>query len=386
MEENIIMSDENLLNFFKKEELEDMASLFSNGNFQKLLNKYFYINNSTETEINQNNTNKEEEQTPQDNNSNNNNNQVNITPKEENKKEPEFNYQIFEKLLEDELSQQIVLTIVLFCFLKNKEIAKEVDILFEKYNYPSEDMIFPLIFLKIKYYIKSNNIPLAIDIINKLINKYEKYNMNYEEQNNLKNIYTIETFHQKFIYFYNLFNYLFNMNDIDSKIKKLYFELKSCYYNINCFTQAYKTILHLYQIYPEDFLIQFELAKDSVINSKLDVYKNIIEKMRKKKEEENEGGIKEIYNNYILYAEALSKIASNQYAEAKNKIEEILGIKKEENNIILHYNIGILDIYKTNLKEGHDKLVDIYHDKNNDNKKEYIKDTIKNIKDIFNIK
>ena len=379
MEDNIIISDENLLKFFKKEELEDMASLFSNGNFRELLHKYFYINKSNETETNQNNLNKEQEQTPQGNNNQ-------LTPKGENKKEPEFNYEIFEKLLEDELCQQIILTIVLFCFLKNKEISKEVNILFEKYSYPFKDMIFPLIFLKIKYYIKSNNIPLAIDIINKLINKYEKYNMNNEEQNNIKNIYTIETFHQKFVYFYNLFNYLFNMNDIDSKIKKLYFELKSCYYNINCFSQAYKTILHLYQMYPEDFLIQFELAKDSIINSKLDVYKNIIEKMRKKKEEEKEENIKEIYNNYIIYLEALSKIASNQYTEAKNKIEEILQTKKEVNNVILHYNIGILDIYKTNLKEGYDKLNDIYQDKNNDNKNEYIKDTIKNIKDIFNIK
>ena len=379
MEDNIIISDENLLKFFKKEELEDMASLFSNGNFRELLHKYFYINKSNETETNQNNLNKEQEQTPQGNNNQ-------LTPKGENKKEPEFNYEIFEKLLEDELCQQIILTIVLFCFLKNKEISKEVNILFEKYSYPFKDMIFPLIFLKIKYYIKSNNIPLAIDIINKLINKYEKYNMNNEEQNNIKNIYTIETFHQKFVYFYNLFNYLFNMNDIDSKIKKLYFELKSCYYNINCFSQAYKTILHLYQMYPEDFLIQFELAKDSIINSKLDVYQNIIEKMRKKKEEEKEENIKEIYNNYIIYLEALSKIASNQYTEAKNKIEEILQTKKEVNNVILHYNIGILDIYKTNLKEGYDKLNDIYQDKNNDNKNEYIKDTIKNIKDIFNIK
>jgi len=378
MEDIIIISDENLLKFFKKEELEDMASLFSNGNFRELLHKYFYINKSNETETNHNNINKEEE-TPQGNNNQ-------LTPKGENKKEPEFNYEIFEKLLEDELCQQIILTIVLFCFLKNKEISKEVNILFEKYNYPFKDMIFPLIFLKIKYYIKSNNIPLTIDIINKLINKYEKYNMNNEEQNDIKNIYTIETFHQKFVYFYNLFNYLFNMNDIDSKIKKLYFELKSCYYNIKCFSQAYKTILHLYQMYPEDFLIQFELAKDSIINSKLDVYQNIIEKMRKKKEEENEENIKEIYNNYIIYAEALSKIASNQYSEAKNKMEEILETKEEENNVILHYNIGILDIYKTNLKEGYDKLNDIYQDKNNDNKNEYIKDTIKNIKDIFNIK
>ena len=209
MEENKIISDENLIKFFPKENLENMAQLFSNGSFQELLNKYFYINS------NQNN----------------------------NKKE--FNIELFEKiLLEDEFSQQILLTLVLFCLLKSKEEPKEIQIILEKYNYPIDDMIFPLNFLKIKFYIKSNNIQKAIDNINKLITKYEEYNMNIAEKKlDIKNILTIETFHQKFIYFDNLFNYLFNMNNLEAKIKKLYFELKSCFYQINCISQKFYTIL-----------------------------------------------------------------------------------------------------------------------------------------------
>ena len=94
MEENKIISDENLIKFFTKENLENMAQLFSNGSFQELLNKYFYINS------NQNN----------------------------NKKE--FNIELFEKiLLEDEFSQQIILTLVLFCLLKSKEEPKEIQII-----------------------------------------------------------------------------------------------------------------------------------------------------------------------------------------------------------------------------------------------------------------
>ena len=353
MEEIKIISDENLIKFFPKENLEDMALLFSNGSFQELINKYFYINS------NQNN----------------------------NKKE--FKYELFEILLEDELSQQIILTLVLFCLLKIKEEPKEIQTLLEKYNYPIDDMIFPLNFLKIKFYLKSNNIQQAIDNINKLITKYEEYNMNIAEKKlDIKNILTIETFHQKFIYFDNLFNYLFNMNNLEAKIKKLYFELKSCFYQINCFSQGFYTILNLYQKFPEDILIQFELAKDSVINSKPDVFNNILEKMKKNKEEEKDDYIKGIYTNYILYSEALNKIAYNKYAEAKNKFEEILELRKNEgdNNIILKNNIALMDIYKTNLEEGYNELNNIYQDKTNENKNEYIKDTINNIRDKFNIK
>ena len=354
MEENKIISDENLIKFFPKENLENMAQLFSNGSFQELLNKYFYINS------NQNN----------------------------NKKE--FNIELFEKiLLEDEFSQQILLTLVLFCLLKSKEEPKEIQIILEKYNYPIDDMIFPLNFLIIKFYIKSNNIQKAIDNINKLITKYEEYNMNIKEKKlDIKNILTIETFHQKFIYFDNLFNYLFNMNNLEAKIKKLYFELKSCFYQINCFSQGFYTILNLYQKFPEDILIQFELAKDSVINSKPDVFKNILEKMKKNKEEEKDDYIKGIYNNYILYSEALSKIAYNKYAEAKDKFEEILELRKNEkdNNVILKNNIALMNIYKTNLEEGYNELNNIYQDKTNENKNEYIKATINNIRDKFNIK
>ena len=225
MEEIKIISDENLIKFFPKENLEDMALLFSNGSFQELINKYFYI----------------------DSNQNNN--------------KKEFKYELFEILLEDELSQQIILTLVLFCLLKIKEEPKEIQTLLEKYNYPIDDMIFPLNFLKIKFYLKSNNIQQAIDSINKLISKYEEYNMNIAEKKlDTKNILTIETFQQKFIYFDNLFNYLFNMNNLEAKIKKLYFELKSCFYQINCFSQGFYTILNLYQKFPDDILIQFELA------------------------------------------------------------------------------------------------------------------------------
>ena len=346
MEENKTISDEKLIKYFSQKDLEDMATLFSNGQFQELLNKYFYINKSDETKINQyNNIKKGEEH-------NNKNNKSNIFKEGFNDSELKINYDLFEKLFDDELCQQIALTLVIFCLLKSKENPNEIKNLFDKYNYPLNDMIFPLNFLKIKFYIKSTKILKAIDIINLLIKKYEDYNMNIEEKKlDLKNICTIETFHQKFIYFDNLFNYLFNMNNIEAKIKKLYFELKSCYYIMKKYSQGYKTILSLYQKYPEDILIQFELGKDSVMNSKPDIFQNILEKFKKKSEEEKDENIKGICINYILYLEALGKIAYNKCNEAKNQFDKILENRKTENNDILKSNIALLNIYNQNIKE-----------------------------------
>ena len=355
MEENKIISDENLTKFFPKEKLEDMASLFFNGSFQELLDKHFYNNN-------------------QNNNIDNN---INIEENKNNNNKRVFKYELIEILLDDELSQQIVLTFVLFCLLKNNnEIPEEIQSLFDKYNYPIDDMIFPLNLLKIKFYIKSKNIHQAIDNINKLIFKYEDYNKNIEEKKlDYKNLITIETFNQKFIYFDNLFNFLFNMNNLEAKIKKLYFELKSCFYQIKSFPKAFNTILILYQKYPEDILIQFELAKDSVINSKRDVFINILEKMKKNKEEEKDEYIKGIYANYIFYAEALNNIALNQFSKAQKKFEEIKELRGIKDDEILNNNIDLMNIYKWCLKEG--SLV---------NKNDNINDKSKNILDKFNIK
>ena len=69
------------------------------------------------------------------------------------------------------------------------------------------------------------------------------------------------------------------MNNIDSKIKKLYFEIKTCLYNLGFELKSFEVISNLQKKYPDDLVIQFELAKDSVINSKPDVFKNILENL-----------------------------------------------------------------------------------------------------------
>ena len=104
--------------------------------------------------------------------------------------------------------------------------------------------------------------------------------------------------------------------------------------------------------------------------------------MKKKREEEKDENLRGVYNNYILYAEALNLMACNKYTDAKKKLEEIIEIKKGENNVILNNNIAVLDLYKFNLKDSYDKLVNINSD---ENKNERIENTIKIISDKFYI-
>ena len=94
------------------------------------------------------------------------------------------------------------------------------------------------------------------------------------------------------------------MNNIDSKLKKLYFELKFCLNSLKFYSQAYQLSLELYQKFPNDIQIAFELAKDSITFSKIDKYQEMIEVMKKRRDNENNGKKKLIYNNFILYAQA----------------------------------------------------------------------------------
>ena len=88
-------------------------------------------------------------------------------------------------------------------------------------------MIFPLIFLKGKAYSLKEKTPIALGIYYEELNLLENYNIE-KDKSDIENIITIETFNSHFEIFQNFFYYLYAMNNIDSKIKKLYFEIKTC--------------------------------------------------------------------------------------------------------------------------------------------------------------
>ena len=363
-----ILSDDALKQYLSEDQLKDVLSLFSSGKFLELINKYIMTEDKTQPQV------QSPIPTP-------NIMFSTVTPVIQ-KPIPKYilNLDLFEKIKEDKLSLQIISTILIFCLLKENKI-EETKIIFEKYIFNLDNVIFPIVMLKAKYFIKNKNTPKAIDIFSESIRNYTNYASNLEEnKNDINNIITLETYHQNFKYYKNIFNYLFALNDLDTKIKKLYFELKFCLHSLKFYSQSYQIILELYQKYPDDIQIIFELGKDSVTFSKLDKYQEMVEILKKKKETEKEEKKKTVINNYILYLQAIYQVAQGQIENSQNTFGQIL--KNEPNNPLIKNNIAVLNVYKNNPKECYNNLTALYKENNSHN--ETIKNTINFIADKFN--
>ena len=363
-----ILSDDALKQYLSEDQLKDVLSLFSSGKFLELINKYIMTEDKTQPQV------QSPIPTP-------NIMFSTVTPVIQ-KPIPKYilNLDLFEKIKEDKLSLQIISTILIFCLLKENKI-EETKIVLEKYIFNLDNVIFPIVMLKAKYFIKNKNTPKAIDIFSESIRNYTNYASNLEEnKNDINNIITLETYHQNFMYYKNIFNYLFALNDLDTKIKKLYFELKFCLHSLKFYSQSYQIILELYQKYPDDIQIIFELGKDSVTFSKLDKYQEMVEILKKKKETEKEEKKKSVINNYILYLQAIYQVAQGQIENSQNTFGQIL--KNEPNNPLIKNNIAVLNVYKNNPKECYNNLTALYKENNSHN--ETIKNTINFIADKFN--
>ena len=376
MEENTL-SDEKLVKYIEEENIKNILNLFSSGNFIGVVNKYF-MSEEKPSQI----PTPESNPTPKTPTPNIMFSNMNVNNTAQKQPQPKLvlKLDLLEKCNEDKLTQQILLTIIIFCLLKSNK-TEEAKTIFEKYVFPMDKIIFPLILLKAKYFIKIKNTPKAIDIYSESINAYNDYLSSEENKNDPNNIITIETYHQNFKFFKNVFNYLFALNNIDSKIKKLYLELKFCLNSLKFYSQAYQLILELYQKYPNDIQIMFELAKDSITFSKIDKYQEMIEAMKKRRDNENDGKKKLIFNNFILYAQALYQVAQGKIDLSQNTFTEIL--KTDPGNPLILNNSALLNIYKNNPKECYNSLVQLYT-KGNDSSNETIKNTINFIAEKFN--
>ena len=271
-----------------------------------------------------------------------------------NSDEKVYDYSLLEKCEKDKLTLQILLTIVLYCLLKLKE-DNEIKSLLVKYNIPNDKSIFPLILLRAKYYYKNKVVSKCLDIYTEAINNYNIFKTNINNINfNNDDIIYIETYKQEFVYFSNLFNYLFALNNIDSKIKKLYYEQKFCLYFLNFYSQGYKLLFELYNKYPDDVQIQFELAKDSIFLSKYDIFKEMFEVLKANMEKEKDENKKLIYTNYLLYIQGLSYLSLGKVDETRNSFTEIL--KNDSTNVVILNNNALLSIYKNKAKESLDIL------------------------------
>ena len=296
--------------------------------------------------------------------------------------EKEYDYSLLDKNENDKLTQQIILTIVVYCLLKIKEDS-ELKSLFAKIKIPKDKLIFPLILLKAKFYFKIKAIGQSMDLIAEAINNYNSFKLHYDNNDmNHNDIIYIETYNQDFAYFNNLFNYLFALNNIDSKIKKLYYEQKFILLYLNFYQQGYKLLIELYNKYPKDVQIQFELAKDSVLLSKFDVFSKMFEIIKKYMEEESNENKKQMYTHYLFYLQGLSFLAQGKIDEAGSYFNEIL--KNDTSNVVIMNNSALLSIYKNKTKNTFDNLKLIDSANQMDSSNDCIKENIHILSHKFN--
>ena len=415
--EKYLITDKNLLKFINESDIQKIAELFSFGRFAEIIDNYFrkekndknepvkliddffvienlkknnISNNNKEKNIGNQNNKKENNfdldiNTFYSNSSNNlrinkkndfslnmldrsNTNTINNIDNKNNEQylgsigiiedyyndvnvEKELDFVLIDKFEDDKLTQQLLLTIVIYCLMR---IKSEVELrnIFDKYNISTTNSIFPLILLKAKFYFKINNISQCLDIYSQSINKYNDFKSNNKNENN--NIIYIETYNQNFFYFNNIFNYLFAMDNIDSKIKKLYYEQKFCLYQLGFYSEGFKLLIELYNKYPTDVQIQFELGKDSIYLSKYDIFKEMLEMLQKSVNEEQNMNKRTIFINYYIYLQGLSFLAQDKIENTRKCFTEIL--KNDSTNIIAINNNALLSIYENKSKESYNML------------------------------
>ena len=442
--EKYLITDKNLLKFINESDIQKIAELFSFGRFAeiidnyfrkekndknepvKLIDDFFVIENLKKNNISNNNkekntgneNNKKENNFDLDintfysNSSNNlrinkkndfslnmldrsNTNTINNIDNKNNEQylgsigiiedyyndvnvEKELDFVLIDKFEDDKLTQQLLLTIVIYCLMR---IKSEVELrnIFDKYNISITNSIFPLILLKAKFYFKINNISQCLDIYSQSINKYNDFKSNNKNENN--NIIYIETYNQNFFYFNNIFNYLFAMDNIDSKIKKLYYEQKFCLYQLGFYSEGFKLLIELYNKYPTDVQIQFELGKDSIYLSKYDIFKEMLEILQKSVNEEQNMNKRTIFINYYIYLQGLSFLAQDKIENTRKCFTEIL--KNDSTNIIAINNNALLSIYENKSKESYNMLNLVENPNQMDSYNECIHENINILKEKY---
>ena len=144
------------------------------------------------------------------------------------------------------------------------------------------------------------------------------------------------------------------MNIIDSKIKKLYYEQKFSLYHLGFYSEGFKLLIELYNKYPKDVQIQFELGKDSIYLSKYDIYKSILEILQNSIKEESDSNKRAIYLNYYIYLQGISFLAQDKIENARKCFTEIL--KNDSTNVVVINNNALLSIYDNKSNEAYDIL------------------------------
>ena len=324
------LDDSNLLNFIKEEDLNKIALCFSKGEFSTIVKEY-------------------------------------------------LNDNIIKTMSSDSLTQQLAISILLFCQLKCKLLNDAKKTLLT-ITTQKNSLIFPLLFLKAKSYIYNGEYKLAIELLSEMKYRYDSFNNNPDNTN----IIYIETNESKFKYFSNLFIYLFGINNIDTKIKKIYFELSYTLASISFPNESFALIEEMYKRYPNDIVVLFTYAKLSLMLSYKYKYETVINEMRELSKSTEDPKKKSIIDNYITYATAFESIGKSDYEKAKNNL---ISLRSQfPNNPLIENNISVINVLNNKVDEGYNGLLKIV-DKNNMNiSNDFIVSNIHSVSDYFNKK
>lgn len=324
------LDDSNLINFIKEEDLNKMAICFSKGQFETIVKEY--LNDST-----------------------------------------------INKMSSDALTQQLAMSILLFCQLKCKLLNDAKKTLLS-ISTQKNTLIFPILFLKAKSYIYNGEYKLAIELLSEMKYRYDTYLENSNKDNT--DIIYIETNECKFKYFGNLFIYLFGINNLDIKIKKIYFELSHTLGSISFANESFALIEEMHKRYPNDIIVLFTYAKLSLMLSYKLKYEQTIKEMKDLSNSTEDQKKKGIIDNYIAYASTFESIGKNDYETAKNTLSSLKN--QSSNNPLIENNIAMINVMTNKIDEGYLGLLNIVNKMNSSN--DFVVSNIHTVSDYFNKK
>ena len=140
-------------------------------------------------------------------------------------------------------------------------------------------------------------------------------------------------------------------------------------------------MIELYNKYPTDVQIQFELGKDSIYLSKYDIFKEMLEILQKSVNEEQNMNKRTIFINYYIYLQGLSFLAQDKIENTRKCFTEIL--KNDSTNIIAINNNALLSIYENKSKESYNMLNLVENPNQMDSYNECIHENINILKEKY---
>lgn len=287
---------------------------------------------------------------------------------------------LISKFSNDPFSQQLLLSILVFALLKQKN-TKEAKKVYISFPFEKTKYIFPLIFLKAKMYIENKDYKNAVETLCLMKGRYESYN---KDDTNADSVITLETYNSKFTYFGNIFRFLFAIDNLDSKIKKIIFELKNFFSSLSFINESYDLISALYNKYPNDIIVIYEYAKDSLTLTFKSNYENAIAKLKSIKESSSNEKEKKKIKNYLEFLDLLEHISKAEYEKARTMASEMKA--KAPNNPIMVNNEAVLNIMCNKVEEGYNGLLNLAGRAKMDFANGVVKENMNILGEFFNIK